>query len=188
MKLETARLTLRKPRLGDWKDIVEGVGDYDVAKMTKSIPHPYTRADAEWFIKDCLKRWEQSAYAFMIELKSEKKVIGVIDLRNINTFNGTGTTGSWINKKYWRMGYMTEAKIAVNDFAFNSLKLRRLNSTVNTKNKASNATQLKVGYVLEGVQRKASRSKASGKICDINVYGLLRKDWRKARIILLKAK
>ena len=121
----------------------------------------------------------------MIELKAEKKVIGVLGLRNILPFNGTASTGSWINKKYWRQGYMTEAKIAVNDFAFDTLKLRRLNSTVNVNNKASNATQLKVGYVLEGVERKASRSKASGKISDLNIYGLLKEDWKKARLKLI---
>jgi len=185
MQLETPRLILRKPKPADWKDMVEGVGEYDVAKMTEAIPHPYTRKDANWFINHCLENWGKDGYAFMLELKAEKKVIGVLGLRSINHFNGTASTGSWVNKKYWRKGYMTEAKIAVNDFAFNTLKLRRLNSTVSTQNKASNATQLKAGYVLEGVQRKASRSKASGKISDINVYGLLKADWKKARRKLL---
>ena len=76
---------------------------------------------------------------------------------------------------------MTEAKIAVNDFAFNKLKLRKLNSDVFTENKASNATQLKMGYRLEGTRRKAARSKASGKIHDENIYGLLKEDWKKVR-------
>ena len=188
MKLETARLTLRKPRLGDWKDIVEGVSEYDVAKMTKSIPHPYARKDAEWWIKLVIKNWAKTGYAFAIELKAEKKVIGVMGLHNLNLFNGTSSTGSWVNIKYWRKGYITEAKIAVNDFAFNTLKLRRLNSTVNIINKASNATQLKVGYVFEGVQRKGSKSKASGKVCDLNMYGLLKEDWKKARVKLVEKK
>ena len=181
MKIETARLILRAPRISDCNDIVEGAGEYDVAKHTKNIPYPYSRADAEWFIKDSLKNWGKTGYAFMIELKAERKVIGVMGLRNVNLLNGTASTGSWINKKYWRNGYITEAKIAVNDFAFNTLQLRRLNSTVNTNNKASNATQLKVGYVFEGMQRKAAKSKATGKISDLNMYGMLKGDWVKAR-------
>ena len=181
MKIETERLILRKPKLSDWKDIVEGAGEYDVAKHTKNIPYPYSRADAEWFIKHSLKTWGDATYSFMIELKAEKKVIGVMGLRNVNPANGTASTGSWINKKYWRNGYITEAKIAVNDFAFDVLQLRRLNSTVNTNNKASNATQKKVGYVLEGMQRKGSKSKATGKITDLNMHGLLKADWKKAK-------
>jgi RimJ/RimL family protein N-acetyltransferase len=145
------------------------------------IPHPYTRADAEWYINDSIKNWAKSGYAFVVELKEEKKLIGVMALSGIDFFNGTATTGSRINKKYWRKGYITEAKIAINDFAFDTLKLRRLTSTVNTRNKASIATQQKVGYVFEGIQRKASRSKATGKIYDLNLYGLLKEDWKAAK-------
>lgn len=81
---------------------------------------------------------------------------------------------------------MTEVKIAINDFAFNKLKLRRLNSIVFVENKASNATQLKMGYKLEGTLRKAGRSRASGKIHDENVYGLLKEDWKNVRVKIIK--
>ena len=185
MKKETKRLILRKPKKSDWKDIVEGVGEYDIAKMLLVVPHPYNKKDAEDYLKLVIKRWGKKIkddYTFVIELKSEKKVIGAIGIHRIEKFSGTGTTGSWINKKYWRNGYMTEAKIVVNDFAFNKLKLRKLNSDVFTENKASNAIQVKMGYKLEGTRRKNNRSKASGKIHDVNIYGLLKEDWKKARV------
>ncbi len=184
MILETKRLILRKPKTSDWKDILEGVGEYDVAKMLLKVPHPYSKKMAEEFIKKIIKRWRKKVkddYLFLIELKSEKKVIGAIGLHSVDDFSKIATTSSWINKKYWRVGYMTEAKIAVNDFAFNELKLRRLNSNVFINNKASNRTQLKVGYKLEGKKRKAVKSKITGKIYDENMYGLLKEDWVKAR-------
>jgi ribosomal-protein-alanine N-acetyltransferase len=184
MKLETKRLILRKPKLSDWRDIIEGIGEYDVSKMLLVVPYPYTKKDADNFIKIKIKKWKEKNlddYLFFIELKSEKKVIGAIGIHKINKFSETGTTSSWIKKKYWRNGYMTEAKIVVNDFAFNKLKLRRLDSFVYTDNKASNATQLKMGYKLEGTKRKAVKSKASGKIHDENIYGLLKEDWKKIR-------
>jgi len=180
MKLETKRLILRKPKTSDWKDIVEGVGDLNVSKMTENIPHPYRKKDALNWIKESRKKWDnKERYAFFIELKSEKKVIGCIGLESINKFRGTATTGSWINKKYWRNGYITEAKIAANNFAFNNLKLRKLNSTVFTENVASNRTQQSTGYKFEGLKRKDKRSLATGKIKDINLYGLFKKDWIK---------
>lgn len=149
-----------------------------------SVPHPYTKKDAESFIQSKIKELKKefpNSYLFLIELKSEKKVIGAVEVFKINYFARTGETGSWINKKYWRNGYMTEAKIALNDFAFNKLKLRRLDSPIFTDNKASNATQLKIGYKLEGTKKKAGRSRASGKIHDENIYGLLKEYWKKAR-------
>ena len=189
MQLKTKRLILREPKLSDWKDVVEGIGDYDVAKMMVSVPYPYKKQDALWFIKLKIKEWkkkEPNAYLFFIELKSEKKVIGAVEVFKINRFAGIGETGSWINKKYWRNGYITEAKIALNDFAFNKVKLRRLDSPVFSDNEASNATQIKMGYVLEGTMRKAHKSKATGKIHDANIYGLLKEDWEKTRIKLIK--
>ena len=43
-----------------------------------------------------------------------------------------------------------------------------------------------MGYVLEGTMRKAHKSKATGKIHDANIYGLLKEDWKKKRIVLIK--
>lgn len=186
MQLKTKRLILRKPKKSDWEDVVEGVGEYDVAKMTEQIPHPYKRKDAVKWISKTIKNWGKESYPFFIELKKEKKVIGCIDIHHINKTSNKASTGSWVNKKYWRNGYMTEAKIAANDFAFNKLKLRKLNSKVFTSNEASNATQRKMGYVLEGMQRQESTSLASGKVHDCNIYGLLKEDWEKARVKLLK--
>lgn len=191
MEIETERLLLRKPKKSDWKDLVEGVGEYDIAKMLSLLPHPYKKEDADTYIKKVIKRWAQKDkddYTFFIELKSEKKVIGAIGIHKIIKFSGVGTTGSWINKKYWKNGYMTEAKIAINDFAFNKLKLRRLNSEVFTNNIASNKTQLKMGYKLEGTKRKCVRSIASGKIHDEYIYGLLKEDWKKAKPSLVKVR
>lgn len=189
MQLETKRLILRKPEMGDWKDIVEGCEELDVARSMSYMPHPYDKREAYKFIKKINKEWKQkeiTSMQFSIELKSEKKIIGGIGLGDISKFSGTAQTGSWINKKYWRKGYITEAKVALNNFAFNKLKLRRLNSYVYKDNKASNATQKKMGYLLEGTLRKSKRCMATGIIHDQNVYGLLKEDWIKRRKILLK--
>jgi len=182
MRLETKRLILRKPRISDWKDIVEGVGNIKISRMTKSIPYPYAKKDALKWINNTIKKGgkkEKKACEFLIELKSEKKVIGCIGISKINKFVGTAMTGSWINSKYWKKGYISEAKIAANNFAFNKLKLKKLNSEVFTINKASNRTQQGMGYKFEGCKKKNSRSLATGKIYDANQYGLFKEDWKK---------
>lgn len=186
MQLETKRLILRKPKLSDWKDIAEGIGNYDVSKMLTNVPYPYGKSDAIKWIAKSIKEWGKKSYPFFIELKSEKKVIGCMDIHHIDNQFKIGSTGSWINKKYWRNGYITEAKIVANDFAFNKLKLKRLNSNIFSDNLASNATQQKMGYKFEGKRRKCVGSKASGKIHDENMYGLLKEDWKIARKKIVK--
>lgn len=189
MKLKTKRLILREPKLSDWKDIVEGLNDIDVAGMLFKTPYPYKKTDALKFINKKIKNAKKKPreeYVFVLESKLNKKVIGIVGLSNIDYFSGIGETGSWVNKKFWRQGYVTEAKIALNDFAFNKLKLRRVWSPVYKVNKASNATQQKMGYKLEGTQRKAKRVLSTGKIHDVNMYGLLKEDWQKTRKKLIK--
>jgi RimJ/RimL family protein N-acetyltransferase len=112
MELKTKRLILRKPKKGDWRDITEGVGEYDIAKMLTKVPYPYKEKDAREFITKEIKKWQKvvkNDYAFSIELKLEKKIIGGIGIHGIKHFDQIGTTGLWINKKYWRQGYSTEA-------------------------------------------------------------------------------
>jgi len=187
MKFETKRLILRPPKKSDWKDILDGAKDLEVSRNTLLIPHPYKKKDAVWFINHSIKKWKdknQKDYPFFIELKSEKKVIGVTEI-NVKHSKKAGT-GSWISKKYWKKGYITEAKIPLIDFVFNKLKLRRLESEAFKDNKASNNMSKKLGYVCEGTKRKSDISKADGKLHDTNVYGLLKEEWKKTRPKLIK--
>lgn len=187
MKLETKRLILREPKKSDWKNLVEGIGELDVSKNLFVVPYPYKKKDAIDFINKSLQNWGIKNYDFIIELKTEKKIIGSISIGELDKFNGTATTSSWINKKYWKKRYITEAKIAINDFAFNKLKLRKLRSYVYEENKASSNTQRKMGYKLEGKLRKEAKCKATGIIHDNYYYGLLKEDWKKIRPKLIKS-
>src|SRR5258708_39132948 len=48
--LETARLVLRAPRLGDAKAVAALANDRHIAENTARIPHPYKVADAKDWI------------------------------------------------------------------------------------------------------------------------------------------
>ena len=72
MILETPRLILRKPKLSDWKDIVEGCKVLDVSKYLAVVPYPYTKKDAIEWINRTIKKWnkkEREDYTFVIEKK-----------------------------------------------------------------------------------------------------------------------
>jgi RimJ/RimL family protein N-acetyltransferase len=183
IKLETERLILREPKLSDWKDIVEGIGDVSVSEYLATAPSPYKKKDALGWIKKEIKlskEKKRKSYKFLIKLKSEKKIIGNISISNINYDSEISENGgAWINKRYQKRGYITEAKIAAIEFAFNKLKLRKLETGAYSDNLASNKTQKKMGYKLEGCRKKHHISKATGKIHDENIYGLMKEDWKK---------
>lgn len=184
LELETKRLILRKPKIRDIKDIYSIINDIDIAKNISSMPYPYSLKMCEEYYGKKIKEWDNKAkekkeYLFAIELKPIKKVIGFMGLHNVDTFSGIAETGSWIGKKYQRKGYITEAKIAVNNFAFDDLKLQKINSPVFAENKASNATQKRIGYTLEGKLKRECRCLATGKLHDENLYALFKEDWEK---------
>ena len=182
MRLETKRLILREWNKRDVNDIVEGLNDLEVAKWLAFVPYPYTKKDAEEWINFCIKGAKKGknrdSYEFAIELKSEKKVIGGISLNRINKFQGTAGGGIWINAKYHGHGYGTEAFGERLKFAFNKLRLRRIENGFFKENKSSFKMQKRFGYKIEGIRREGFRCKADGKIKDEYITGLLRKDWK----------
>ncbi|MFC1685451.1 GNAT family N-acetyltransferase [Nanoarchaeota archaeon] len=189
MKLETKRLIIRTPKTSDWKELVKEIGDKRITKFLSNVPNPYKKKDAFWWInksKKSSRKKKPSDYGFVIILKSENKLIGGSGLHQIDHFTKKATTGSWIARDYWKKGYVTEAKIAINDFAFNKLKFVRLGTEAFTNNIASNTMIKKMGYKYEGNQRKAHRSKATKKWHDVNLYGMLKEDWEKIKPLLLR--
>jgi ribosomal-protein-alanine N-acetyltransferase len=182
IRLETERLILRQPRLSDVKDFLEGLNNKSLLKNITPFEYPIKENDFIEVIKNTRKEWKneyKQNYIFAIELKSEKKVIGEASLSYVKKKHGTAETGSWLNEKYHRKGYITEAKIALNNFAFNELKLRKLISYIFVENKASNFVQNKIGYKLEGKLRKHVICTSTKKIHDEYLYGLLKSDWKK---------
>lgn len=183
MKLETKRLILREWNEKDVDDLVEGLNNLNVSKWLTKAPYPYTKKDAENWIKSCLendeKGKERSSYYFAIELKSEKRVIGGVDLDKIDKFQGKAGGGIWINAKYHGHGYGTEAFGERIRFAFEELKLRRLENGYLKGNPSSFKMQEKLGYKLEGTKRKALKCMADGKIKDEYITGLLKEEWKK---------
>ena len=182
MKLETKRLILREWGKKDVRDIVDGLNNLEVSKWHAFVPHPYTKKNAEKWIKNCIegarKGKDRNFYEFAIELKSEKKVIGGISLTKINKVQGTAGGGIWLNVKYHGKGYGTEAFGERIKFAFNKLKLRRLENGFFRGNSSSFKMQKRFGYKIEGMRRKALRCMADGKIKDEYITGLLKEEWK----------
>lgn len=69
---------------------------------------------------------ENVKISLAIILKENNKVIGGTELRNINKKDETVGGGIWLNEKYQKNGYGTEAFSARIKYAFDVLGLRRI--------------------------------------------------------------
>ncbi|MGE5614742.1 MAG: GNAT family N-acetyltransferase [Bacillota bacterium] len=183
MVLETKRLILREWNENDIDDLVEGLNNIEVSKWLAYVPYPYTKENAVRWISYCrqiaAKGTDRTSFEFAIELKSEKKVVGGTSLVNINRFHGTAGGGIWINARYQGQGYGTEAFGKRIEFAFNELKLRRLENGFFAGNQLSFKMQEKFGYKIEGLRRKAFVCMADGELKDEYITGLLKEEWIK---------
>ncbi len=172
--IETDRLLLRQFRLEDADDIVEGLNNINVAKWMAYAPYPYSKKDAIEFITKAI---ETKAYNFAIVLKSENKVIGCTQLRNIDLVQGTAGGGIWLNEKYHGKGYGSEAWGARIKYAFEVLGLRRLENGFFAGNEKSWAMQKKFGYRQEGIRRQKYIPLSTGVPTDEVITALLKEEW-----------
>ncbi len=184
MKLETKRLILRDLKDEDKKVLAGLVNDLDVTKYLAVVPYPYTKKDADWFVNYCKKEAKKKPrenYELGIELKENKKLIGVIGITKVNRLDKKGTLGYWLGKEYWRQGIMYEASQGLLKFVFEKLELQRIDITASTKNESSNNLIKKLGATLEGTAKRYHCAKSTGKFHNANLYGLLKEAWRKIK-------
>ena len=142
--IRTQRLLLRAPALGDARAIAELAGDYEVASMTGTIPHPYSEDMAvDWI--ESLQDGEEGV-AFAIDLGGE--LIGCVGYRA--TEKDHAEMGYWIGKPYWGMGYATEAARALIFYAFQKEGFAYLTVGHFKENPASARVIAKLGFEPSG--------------------------------------
>jgi ribosomal-protein-alanine N-acetyltransferase len=112
MTIRTPRLVLRAPELADAGRISLLAGDYDVASMTGTIPHPYSERQAAAWIAGVLRGEEGVVFA----ISRSGTLVGCTGYRAFS--NDHAELGYWIGKPYWGRGYATEAVRALIHYAF----------------------------------------------------------------------
>lgn len=144
VKLKTQRLTLRPPALTDAACVSLLAGEYEVASMTATIPHPYSQElAAEWIGE--VGRGEEGV-VFMIELGGT--VIGCTGYRAFG--DDHAELGYWIGKPLWGNGYATEAVSALIAHAFDSDGFDYLLAGYFSDNPASARVIEKLGFMARG--------------------------------------
>lgn len=120
----------------------------NVTDWLYKMPVPYTKSDAKDWIKYCRKNRDRDDN-FLFAIESENELIGGIGLhkRAVHCYE----TGYWIGEQYWGKGYATEALNKALDFAFNELKIVRVEAFVFEGNSASERVLEKCGFKKEGL-------------------------------------
>jgi len=110
-----------------------------------------------------------------VVLNENDLVIGTATLFNLALDNNRAEVGYALAQERWGQGYMNEALRGLLKYAFESLKLRRLEADVDPRNEASIRTLERLGFRREGFLRE--RWHVAGEIQDAYFYGLLEREW-----------
>ena len=94
-------------------------------------------------------------YAFLILRSADNALVGGLTLANIRRgVAQAGSLGYWMGRPHARQGYMTAAVHAVIPFAFNTLRLHRLEAACIPTNTGSIRLLEKTSFVREGYARE----------------------------------
>src|SRR5215469_609293 len=128
--------------------------DFAVAVLNGSVPHPQTievsRGEVERFSND-----DKTRYAFAIYERTTMRLIGFVDLRNINYRQRTAELGIMIGEPdCWGKGFGTETLYLVLDYAFSVLGLHNIMLSLAGYNERALRTYRRVGFREIGRRRE----------------------------------
>ncbi len=160
--IETRRLTLRAPGMADAPRLARLMNDYDIARMTSRVPHPYGLADAEDFVALCQGADPRAGRNFLLDLEDEGVVGG---LGFFTPPDGRLEVGYWIGRDWWGRGLATEALSGALAWAARDWRRRYVVAGHFADNPASGQVLVKAGFLYTG-EVKSLPSRARGEPAD----------------------
>jgi RimJ/RimL family protein N-acetyltransferase len=144
--VDTGRLVLRPPHVNDADDIVRLADNPRVATMLGSMPHPYTAADAQAFLKKAEDGGDLGC-VYAVTRAGSGEFMGVCGLHEDPARFELPFIGYWLGEPYWGRGYATEAARAMTGLFFKVTDRPQLMITCRTDNIASRRVIEKCGGV-----------------------------------------
>jgi RimJ/RimL family protein N-acetyltransferase len=170
MIIEGSQFILRPYRVGDEAALVRHADNWNVWRnLAEVFPHPYTMKAA----KDWIQRNLDDAVPHLsLAITVDDEVVGGIGVMAKNdVYVRMGEVGYWLSEAYWGRGIATEAVGLVVRYAFDELKLARLEAGVFDWNPASARVLEKNGFTLEATLK--NRIFKDGQLTNELLYGRL---------------
>lgn len=170
MEIDRGRYLIRNFRPGDEDALVRHANNPKIWRNVRDrFPHPYTRADAEWWIAHTSSENPEASFAIVVDGEAVG-AIGFIPQEDV--FRRSVEMGYWLGEEYWGKGIVTDAVRALSDYIFANLDVCRIYATVFEWNPGSRRVLEKAGFQFEGRLRKAVTK--DGQTIDEFMYALVR--------------
>lgn len=146
----------------------------EIYAFTLRIPHPYTPADADWWINHVAKESEKLGRPYHFSIRNpEGKLVGAIGFHDQEAgCEHRAEMGYWLAKPYWNRGIMTDAVRRLTQYGFEEVGLKRITANVFIHNDGSSRVLEKAEFEIEGILR--NYYKKDGKIFDGKLYAKIK--------------
>ena len=161
----TERLLLRPGWAEDAADLAELIADPAIARNLTNLPWPYSLVDAQRYLA---AQQERNFPDFLIfkRTRGAPKLIGGCGITARE--DGARELGYWIARRYWGLGFATEAASAVMHIARAS-GLRGITASHFSDNPASGGVLRKLGFRSTG-RTERRHSAGRGKAAEAHLF------------------
>lgn len=148
--LSTNRLVLRPFRDDDAPAVARLLSTPRMSEHTLSFQHPYPVETARSWIGQHNAWAEEGVHLQWAVTLPDNTLVGTISLA-LQQDPPQGDLGYWIGVDYWNNGYATEAARAIVNYAFDTLRLSRIEASCFATNTASIRVLEKAGLRREAI-------------------------------------
>jgi len=175
--LENSRVILTPLKIADFDNLVSFATN-DSELWTHSLIEASSPEKMKIYIKKALdERQNKNSYAFVVFDKQTNKYAGSTRFYDIQLENATLNLGfTWYGKEFQGTGINKNCKYLLLEFAFDVLKMERVEFRADNKNQRSINAMKSIGCVVEGVLR-SNMYKQNGERRDTIVLSILKDEW-----------
>jgi ribosomal-protein-serine acetyltransferase len=135
----------------------------------------YSLEDARAFIRRDLAENFARNNGFQAGIWHEGRLVGAVRFNDVNWRHKSTSLGWWVDEASEGRGLVAKAVKVMIAYAFNEMKLNRLEAYCHADNQRSRALAERLGFKHEGTLRSAE-ARGDGFV-DVAVYGLLASEW-----------
>lgn len=172
------KFTLQKWNEKFVPDVAEFADNPDIARNLRNVfPSPYTYADAEWYVNDCISKGDRDQLCRAVV--ADNRAVGSVGLfLQQDVCCKSAELGYWLAEPYWGQGIMTSAVRQLCETAFKTFDIIRIYAEPFAYNTGSRRVLEKAGFTLEGILRNSIFK--NGKVYDACMYALLKEEQQSA--------
>ncbi len=174
--LETPRVILRPMKEDDHEVLLSLASDPEIFKyFTRDLSQP---GELKAWIEEALRgKAEGTRMPFTIYDKDEKQVCGCTSYGNVSFYDKRIEIGwTWLAPQFIGKGVNKQAKFALISYAFEVMKMERVEIKTDLLNERSKAALIKVGMKPEGVLRSHMQMH-SDRRRDTIYFSIIRSEW-----------